>query len=288
MEEINFEGNLSSEEIKEIRKLIVDTASNIDSSSGKRLKLSDIDCSKELLDKIIFDHFKTQSGDTYKKIFDELNKLMPKIDFDGVSFDGVNISITDFTGSKGVKINPQTIYRKTLNSTKLAGVKFIGSFDGARIYLTDFTGSKGAKINPQTICLKNLSCNVCSGVKFIGPFDEVNLFCTNFTGSKGAKINPQTILEKKLIGTTLAGVKFIGPFDGVNLYCADFTGSKGAKINPQTIYDKSLCRTVCADAKFTGSFDDVKMNDETSLDGSNVRYIDSCKRVKESIKKLIK
>ena len=246
MEEVNFEGNLSSEEIKEIRKLIVDTASNIDSSSGKRLKLSDIDCSKELLDKIIFDHFKTQSGDTYKKIFDELNKLMPKIDFDGVSFDGVNISITDFTGSKG------------------------------------------AKINPQTICLKNLSCNVCSGVKFIGPFDEVNLFCTNFTGSKGAKINPQTILEKKLIGTTLAGVKFIGPFDGVNLYCADFTGSKGAKINPQTIYDKSLCRAVCADAKFTGSFDDVKMNDETSLDGSNVRYIDSCKRVKESIKKLIK
>lgn len=31
-----------------------------------------------------------------------------------------------------------------------------------------------------------------------------------------------------------------------------------------------------------------KMNDETSLDGSNARYIDSYERVKKSIKKLIK
>lgn len=79
-------------------------------------------------------------------------------------------------------------------------------------------------------------------------------------------------------------------FDGVNISITDFTGSKGAKINPQTIYDKSLCRTVCADVEFTGSFNDAKMDDETSLDGSNARYIDidSCKRVKKSIKKLIK
>mgnify|MGYP004539697957 FL=1 len=39
MKEIIIERELSSEEIKDIRKLIVDAASNIDSSSGKRLKL---------------------------------------------------------------------------------------------------------------------------------------------------------------------------------------------------------------------------------------------------------
>ena len=239
---------LSSEEIKNIRKLIVDAASNIDSSSGKRLKLSDINCSKELLDKIIFDHFKKQRCGTYKKIFNELGKLMSKIDFDGVSFDGVNISITDFTGSKGVKINPQTIWFGDLSNT------------------------------------------ICSGVKFTGPFDYAKIFGANFTGSKGAEINPQTIWLGDLSNTICSGVKFTGSFDGVTISGANFTGSKGAKINPQTICGKNLLGTICADVKFTGSFDDVKMNDETSLDGSNARYIDidSCERVKKSIKKLIK
>lgn len=102
------------------------------------------------------------------------------------------------------------------------------------------------------------------------------------------KINPQTIYRKTLNSTKLSGVKFIGSFDGARIYLTDFTGSKGAKINPQTIYDKSLCRTVCADVEFTGPFDDVKMNDETLLEGSNARYIDSFERVEKSIKNLIK
>ena len=285
MKEIIIERELSSEEIKDIRKLIVDAASNIDSSSGKRLKLSDINCSKELLDKIIFD-----KRGFYKEIFDELGKLMSKIDFDGVSFDRALIHGRDFTGSKGVKINPQTIYGKKLNRTKFTGVKFIGPFDYAEISGANFTGSKGAKINPQTIWFGDLSNTVCSGVKFIGPFHDARISGANFTGSKGAEINPQTIFFKSLSNTVCSGVEFIGPFDDARISGANFTGSKGAKINPQTICGKNLLGTICADVKFTGSFDDVKMNDETSLDGSNARYIDidSCERVKKSIKKLIK
>ena len=47
---------------------------------------------------------------------------------------------------------------------------------------------------------------------------------------------------------------------------------------------------MCLDVEVTVSFDDVKINDETSLDGSNARYIDidSCERIEKSIKKLIK
>lgn len=109
MEEIIAEGKLSSEEIKEIRKLIVDAASNIDSSSGKRFKLSKLDCSKELLDRIVFDYrAKFPNGDTYKAVFYEFFKLKSKIDFDGVSFDGAIMTQRDFTGSKGIKINLQT------------------------------------------------------------------------------------------------------------------------------------------------------------------------------------
>ena len=171
MEEVNFEGNLSSEEIKEIRKLIVDTASNIDSSSGKRLKLSDIDCSKELLDKIIFDHFKTQSGDTYKDVFYEFFKLKSKIDFDGVSFDGAIIAQRDFTGSKGIKINPQTIFFKSLLLTVCSGVEFIGPFDGVVLCCTDFTGSKGAKINLQTVY--GTGIKVCRDAEFTDSYERV-------------------------------------------------------------------------------------------------------------------
>lgn len=205
MEEINSERKLSRKEIEVIRKLIVDAVRNIDDASGKRFKFSNLDCSKELLDRIVFDYrAKFPNGDTYKDIFYEFFKLKSKIDFDGVSFDGAIVAQRDFTGSKGIKINPQTIFFKSLLLT------------------------------------------VCSGVEFIGPFD------------------------------------------GVNLCCTDFTGSKGAKINPQTIYDKNLLRTVCTDVEFTGSFDNVRMNDETLLEGSNARYIDSYERVKESINKLIK
>ena len=232
MEEIIAEGKLSSEEIKEIRKLIVDAASNIDISSGKRLKLSDIDCSKELLDKIVFDyHDKLPNGDTYKDVFCEFFKLKSKIDFDGVCFDGAIIVQRDFTGSKGIKINPQTIFFKSLLLTVCSGVEFIGSFDGADIIYANFTDSKGAKINPQTICGKKLCGTKCADVEFIGPFDGVDLCCTDFTGSKGAKINPRTV---GLRYTDCRDVEFVDSFDEVII-------------------------------------DDVRMDAETSLEGFNAR-----------------
>lgn len=194
MEEVNFEINLSSEEIKDIRKLIVDAVRSIDDASGKRFKFSKLDCSKELLDRIVFDYrAKFPNGDTYKDVFYEFFKLKSKIDFDGVSFDGAIIAQRDFTGSKGIKINPQTIFFKSLLLTVCSGVEFIGPFDGVVLCCTDFTGSKGAKINPQTICGKELCGTKCADVEFIGPFDGADISFADFTGSKGAKINLQTV-----------------------------------------------------------------------------------------------
>ena len=61
---------LSFEEVNDIRKLIVDAVRNIDDASGKRFKFSNLDCSKELLDRIVFDYrAKFPNGDTYKDIF---------------------------------------------------------------------------------------------------------------------------------------------------------------------------------------------------------------------------
>ena len=57
------------------------------------------------------------------------------------SFDGVEVSEADFTGSKGAKINPQKIKNKSLYNTKCANVEFIGSFDDVEVSGADFTGS---------------------------------------------------------------------------------------------------------------------------------------------------
>lgn len=185
---------LSFEEVNDIRKLIVDAVRNIDDASGKRFKFSNLDCSKELLDRIVFDYrAKFPNGDTYKDIFYEFFKLKSKIDFDGVSFDGVIMTQRDFTGSKGIKINPQTIFLRIFCFTACSDVEFIGPFDGADIRFADFTGSKGAKINPQTIYGKKLCGTKCADVEFIGPFDGTDISFADFTGSKGAKINLQTV-----------------------------------------------------------------------------------------------
>lgn len=171
MEEINSERKLSRKEIEVIRKLIVDAVRNIDDASGKRFKFSKLDCSKELLDRIVFDYrAKFPNGDTYKDVFYEFFKLKSKIDFDGVSFDGAIIAQRDFTGSKGIKINPQTIFFKSLSLTVCSGVEFIGPFDGVDLCCTDFTGSKGAKINPRTVGLRYTDCR---DVEFVDSFDEV-------------------------------------------------------------------------------------------------------------------
>jgi hypothetical protein len=61
-------------------------------------------------------------------------------------FDDVCITEADFTGSKGAKINPQTIYEKNLDSTKCADVEFIGSFNDVGIEFADFTGSNYEEI----------------------------------------------------------------------------------------------------------------------------------------------
>ena len=64
---------------------------------------------------------------------------------------------TNFTGSKGAKINPQTIYNKNLSECKFSGVEFIGSFDRVIIKGADFTGSKGALVDRQTVYYDDLA-----------------------------------------------------------------------------------------------------------------------------------
>ncbi len=206
----------------------------------------------------------------YAKVFTEdilLRYIISYLDLSLVNFDGfTTYKRFSFKGSKGVKINPQTIYEKDLSYFQFTDVEFTGPFDGCKIEDVDFTGSKGAKINPQTIgdkFYKRLSKCKVADVEFIGPFDKCHIADVNFKGSKGAKINPQTVYDKRLSECKFADVEFIGPFDECYISRNDFTGSKGAKINPQTLgneYFKGFVDCKFTDVEFIGSFDECYIN----------------------------
>ena len=250
-----------------VRKVLYERLLKLGSKIKEPIKL---DIEKELLEAILFDK-QENGGKKFAHRFDEefehpFDKIIYKIDLTDVSFDGVYVGSIDFTGSKGVKINPQTIKNKVLFGTKLSGVEIIGPFDGVDIRTTDFTGSRGAKINPQTIKNKTLVETKLSDVEIIGPFDGVDIRTTDFTGSRGAKINPQTVKSKRLCGTELCDTEIIGSFAGVDITGTDFTGSKGAKLDPQTVKNRNLDGTTLRDVKIEGSFDGINTSNTNIYD----------------------
>ena len=67
-------------------------------------------------------------------------------------FEGVTIKSAKFNGCQNVRINPQTIYEKSLYETSLKGVDFTGfTFDGVDITYANFYGSTGAVFDPNKV-----------------------------------------------------------------------------------------------------------------------------------------
>lgn len=150
---------------------------------------------------------------------------MKKLDLSDVSFDNVDIRSENFAVSKGVKINPQTVWKKDISGTILEGVEIIGGFDGCDIRYANFAGSVGAVINPQTIMGKSFNFTKLKDVTFNDSFDGCDIRKTNFTGSHGAVINPQTIRKQQhyynisekspsFEKTVLTDTVITGSFDG--------------------------------------------------------------------------
>lgn len=96
------------------------------------------------------DFYHTQLSDVI--IMDVFN---PKQDKD--LFEGVKLENTNFTGSRNVRINPQTIYKKNLHGCILKDVKFVGPFDKINICNCDFSGSKGAVVDLSKIKVANFT-----------------------------------------------------------------------------------------------------------------------------------
>ena len=66
-------------------------------------------------------------------------KISEYLDFEGVSFDGVNVECTDFSTLQNVDLDPQTVANKSLYGAYLYGDFKGKSFDGVNVECADFT-----------------------------------------------------------------------------------------------------------------------------------------------------
>ena len=60
-------------------------------------------------------------------------ELMKKVNFDGISFDGFLAYGFDFTGFKGISIDPQKVFDKNLSYANLNGVTIVNTFDDVKL-----------------------------------------------------------------------------------------------------------------------------------------------------------
>lgn len=276
---------LTYEEIFEIRKFLVKELINI--KNNEYIKL---DLGEGVLEQIIFN-----INEDDRKVFVFDNTLMSKLDLTEISFDNVDVRGYDFTGTHGVKINPQTVWNRNFENTRLNGVEIIGPFDDCFIQTTDFTGSRGVVINPQTVWDKDFELTKLNDVEIIGSFDDCFIQRTDFTGSKGAKINPSKLrlidergfYRRVLRNTKLKDTEIIGSFDRCVIEGTSFTGSKGAVINPQTVWDKNFRNTVLTDAKIIAPFNGCNM-EGTITDGADLSSLDYTNELKDKIKSSIR
>lgn len=175
---------IDCEDIIEIRNCLV---KNLLDYEGV-FNLSELDIDSELIDRILFRR-KVVDGKLLYKTFALPEDANAKIDFDGVSFDGLDARSIDFSEYNNVHLNPQTTYFKDLRFCKFEGVTFTGNFVDTLIYGCNFTGSYGAVINPQKIYGKDLRKTRLCDVEITGSFDHTKLDGASFKGSNGASID---------------------------------------------------------------------------------------------------
>ena len=67
-------------------------------------------------------------------------ELMRKINFDGISFDNFFAYGFDFSGFKGITLDPQKVFDKDLSYANLNGVTIVNTFDDVELVGTQSEG----------------------------------------------------------------------------------------------------------------------------------------------------
>ncbi len=190
---------MKDKRIEKLRESVIEGLREYKESGGK--DHINLDINKVILQSILFE----------KNKFAIPYNLWKLLDLSDVSFDGIYVEKVDFTGSKGVVINPQKVKYKSLYEAKLKDVEINGSFFLVNVQKTDFTGSKGAVLDPQTVRGNSLEGTKLTDVEIKGSLDGVYVDGADFTGSKGAKMDLDIAIAAKELGTNLTDVEIIDP-----------------------------------------------------------------------------
>lgn len=266
MEFLNKE-TVKKQRMKRIREYLT---SKLEKYEGEPIKL-DVDN----LEKVLF------CESTNGKRFAIDRKIARKIDMSDVCFDGMNVCGFNFTGFKGVKINPNRVYERKFSDTNLAGVEFTEEFNNCSLNDVSFAGSKGALINPSKNTI--LRSNVFTDVRFMGAITSADITYCNFAGSKNAVISlnvpgvQQSI--NVLYGATLTDATIVGSFDGCSIRGVNFKGAKNEngeniRINLNKLASSDLSNCVFDGVEFTEPskrFTIMTGADFTGSKGFNIR-----------------
>lgn len=246
------------EKIEKIRDEFIEKINNVD--EGIHILLN---YNPKVLESIIFETENgkcifDQHGNRKKeyKVFALPKNVLRKIDFSNIDFSNFKAYEYDFTGLYNVRLNPQTIWERSLKGSTLNGVEFIGPFDGVFLCRTNFSGSKGAVIEPIKLGrryrdIEIVNC-IFKDVTFIGPIrfiskdldiyfsESMDIAGSDFTGSTGAVIYPNALINNGLSycilkdATLATPIKIfknlVGDKHMINIKGTNFTGAKQRKL----------------------------------------------------------
>ena len=161
------------------------------------------------------------------------------------SFDDVLIVGTDFTGSEGAKINPNTVAYNNMSCAKLCDARLIDAVRKVYIAGTDFSGCKGeACIFVDRAINRDFRHTVFNGATIYGSFNDSLVEYANFTHSKDAFINAQKLRDKSLEGTKLTDATIEGDLGGINTQYTIFHGCHGIKSFETSDEAKEIEKTI--------------------------------------------
>ena len=181
--------------IKKIRSELEEELKQYDIEQGH----IQLNIPSKVLEQIIFKYNKVRDCLELAFDFEQIKKL----DLSSISFDGVKVFNKDFSNSKGIKINPQTVYEKNLMNTVLKEVEFVGLFDDVKIKGASFKGSIGAIVDLRDI-YQNAARNVdfCDAYVISSKYRGAQINGASFAGAlKTIELDEEQLLsEVKKIG----------------------------------------------------------------------------------------
>jgi YVTN family beta-propeller protein len=146
----------------------------------------------------------------------------------GVTFDGTNIWVGNFTTDTVAKIDP--VSGAVLTTVAVGHQPAHLAFDGSFVWVANSGANTLSKINPATNAV--VDTVTVAATPWGLAFDGTSLWVSNFGAAKVTRLNPttDTVITTVDVGTNPGGIAF----DGSNIWVANFAVASLMKIDRST------------------------------------------------------